>query len=173
MKSGDLTGFPAGAWRALPALVLVLWLIHLGWLAWHFAPEVKDLMQRLGEGSGGEAVRREDPLYRWLLRVKEVMPPEASYFMLDHYEAGKEIEVRYHLFPRRHHLALPDCPPSRLFHLLKYHEAAFLLVREPRQAEGPGLLAAREAKAAVPLSLPGPGLLFALRPEEITNGFYD
>lgn len=151
----------------------VLLLAHLAGLLWHFGPEAKDLVSRLAQGKWGETIRLEDPLYRWLLEVKRLLPADASYILLDHYEAGKEIEVRYHLFPRTHHLLLPETPPSRLFHLVKVYRAQYLMVREPHHATGSGLLAARAAGVAVPLEAPGPGMVFLLHPEQITHGFYD
>ncbi|MGQ9689237.1 MAG: hypothetical protein ACUVXF_10685 [Desulfobaccales bacterium] len=162
------------AWRSwVVTAVVMLWLGQILWLVWHLRGEGGDLAQRLGRGSWGEAVRLEQPLYRWILQVQRLLPPEATYFFLDNYEAGKEIEVRYHLFPRQHILVSPDTQPSRLFHLLRQHQPAYVLVRDPQLASGFGLKAAMEAGAVVPLNSPSPGLVFAVQPTLITRGFYD
>lgn len=154
-------------------LVLVLWICQLAWLAWQLRGEIVDIPQRLWSRSWGEAVRREDPFYRWLVQVDQVLPPGATYLFLDNYEAGKEIEARYHLFPRRHLLVSPQAPPSLLFHLIRHEKASYLLVRDPQPRLSPGLKAALAINAAEPLLLPGPGLAFRVNPDQIAGGFYD
>jgi hypothetical protein len=165
---------PAGprlAWAL--RLVLVLWVLQLAWLAWHLREESADLGRRLWAHSWGEAVRRDDPFYHWLLEVQRRLPPDAVYVFLDNYEAGKEIEARYHLFPREHLLRLPGAPPSLLFYTLRQHQTSHLLVRDGRRPPGPGLHAALNLGAVEPLDLPGPGSVYRVHPQRLTGGFYD
>jgi len=132
-----------------------------------------DLPRRLGSQSWGQALRQEDPFYRWLAQVDQVLPPDATYLFVDRYEAGKEIEARYHLFPRRHLLIRPQVSPSLLFHVLRQEQVSYLLIRDPEPHLGPGLKAALAINAAEPLPLPGPGLVFRVHPDRIAGGFYD
>ena len=154
-------------------LCLLLWVLQLVWLGWLLREEWVEVPRRLWSHSTGEAVRQEDPFYRWLVQVDQVIPLHAAYLFLDRYEAGKEIEARYHLFPRPHYLLRPQAPPSRLFHTLRQEHISYLLVRDPKQAMGPGLRAAIAVNAAEPLPLAGPGLVFRVNPNRITGGFYD
>lgn len=154
-------------------LCLLLWVLQLAWLGWLLWEEWVEVPRRLWSHSTGEAVRQEDPFYRWLIQVDQVIPSQAAYLFLDRYEAGKEIEARYHLFPRPHHLLQPQASPSRLFHTLRQEHISYLLVRDPKQGTGPGLKAATAANAAEPLPLAGPGLVFRVNPDRITGGFYD
>ncbi len=154
-------------------LVLVLWVLQLVWLAWQLRQEPADLGRRLWGHSWGEAVRRDDAFYLWLLEVQRRLPPDAVYVFLDNYEAGKEIEARYHLFPREHLLVLPGAPPSLFFYTLRQHQASHLLVRDGRRPPGPGLHAALNLGAAEPLHLPGPGQVYRVHPQRLTGGFYD
>lgn len=163
-----------GRWRLWALrLVLALWVLQLAWLAWQLRDEVGDVARRSWRHSGGEAVRLEDPFYRWLKDLARVVPPQATYVFLDNYEAGKEIEAYYHLFPRRHLLLLPQTPPSRLFHTLRQYGASYLLVRDQKQPPGPGLKALVDLGAVEQLALPGPGLVFRVDPARIKGGFYD
>jgi len=118
-------------------------------------------------------VRREDPLYRWLKELARVIPPGSTYVFLDNYEAGKEIEAAYHLFPRRHLLLLPQTPPSRLLYTLRQNGASYLLVRDPKRPPGPGLKALVDLGAAEQLAIPGPGLAFRVDTGRIKGAFYD
>jgi hypothetical protein len=156
----------------LVRLVLILWILQLAWLAWMLRKELVDVPQRLWSHSWGQVVRQEDPFYRWLVQIDRVIPPDVTYIFLDNYEAGKEIEARYHLFPRRHLLIRPHVPPSLLFYLIRHDRPAYLLVRDPNQL-GPGLKAALAINAAEPLIVPGLGLVFRLNPDKIAGGFYD
>ena len=94
-------------------LVLGLWILQLPWLIWQLREDLADVAQKTASLTGGAALRQAHPFYRWLLVASRILPPDATYVFLDDYEAGKEIEARYHLFPRRHLLLLPDTPPSR------------------------------------------------------------
>jgi len=154
-------------------LIIGLWVLQLVWLPWFFRLEIKDVAGRVWSSSGGEAIRQEYPFYRWLLTLHSVIPPEATYVFLDNYEAGKEIEARYHLFPRRHLLLLPQSPPSLLFHTLRQYGVSYILVRDEAQSLGPGIAAAVKLGAAKRLTLPGPGLVFRVDPGRIVGGFYD
>ncbi|HEY9074063.1 MAG TPA: hypothetical protein VIN67_08010, partial [Desulfobaccales bacterium] len=96
-------------WKSfLTRALLILWGLQIIWLFWHFAPEVQDLARRIPQDDVGAAIRREDPLYRWAKSLATVLPPDATYVFLDNYEAGKEIEIRYFLSPRRHILLPPE-----------------------------------------------------------------
>ena len=128
---------PAKTWRLwLVGLILGLWGLQVLWLIWHFGPEAADLAQRAARGSLGSAIRQEEPLYRWATALQAVIPESATYVFLDDYAAGKEIEVRYYLAPRRHILLSPDVPASFLFYALHQEQAAFLLIREIPEAFG-------------------------------------
>lgn len=157
----------------LIGLCLLLWVLQLAWLAWQLREEVRDVPRRIWSHSWGEAVRREDPFYRWLVQLDRIIPPHSSYLFLDNYEAGKEIEARFHLFPRHHNLIRPQAPPSKLFHVLRNQQVAYLLVRDAKQPLGSGLTAAIAINIAEPLPLSGPGLVFRVNPARITGGFYD
>ena len=161
-------------WRSkLLVLVVVLWLGQILWLAWHLRVEAGDLVGRLGRGSWGEAVRLEDPFYRWLLQVQRLVPPKAAYLFLDNYEAGKEIQARYHLFPRKHILRLPGEPPTLFFHILRQYQPGYLLLREGKPSSDTALDTALSLGAVVPLNLPGPGLVYQVNLSKISGGFYD
>jgi hypothetical protein len=162
------------SWRPwLIKAVALLWVLQVGWLAWHFAPEAWELAGRAGGGRIGEAIRQEDPFYQWLTALAEVMPPEATYVFLDNYEAGKEIEARYQLTPRRHILLPPDVPPSFLFYTLRQERASFLIIREGGKPLGPGAQAALRSPAFHPVKLAGPGLVFRVDYNRLLAGFYD
>jgi len=161
-------------WRLwLFYLVLGLWVLQFPWLIWQLREDLGDVAGKAASLSGGTALRQADPFYRWLLEVSRILPPDAIYVFLDDYEAGKEIEARYHLFPRRHLLLLPETPPSRLFHTLRQDGVAYVLVRDEKQPLGPGLAAALKLGAAERLGIPGPGLVFRVDPERLVGGFYD
>ena len=144
----------------LTRALLVLWGLQIIWLAWHFAPEARDLARRAARGSLGGAIRQEEPLYRWATALQAVIPESATYVFLGHYAAGKEIEVRYYLTPRRHILWSPEVPAGFLFYVLHQEHAAFLLIRESPKPLGPGAQAALHSPAFQPVNLPGPGLTF-------------
>ena len=163
--------YPEPFW--LPRLVLVVFLLQLGWLAWYLKDDIRDLARRTWRHSWGTAVREEDPFYRWVTELNRAIPPQATYVFLDNYEAGKEVEARYHLFPRRHLLLLPESPPSLLFYTLKQNQVSYIFVRDPRTRQGTGLKAALALGAAKPLNLPGPGLVYQVDPQRIKGGFYD
>lgn len=154
-------------------LILVLFACQLGWLAWQLRGDLGDLARRGRSQAWGTAVRQEDPFYRWLTALARTIPPETTYLFLDNYEAGKEIEARYHLFPRQHLLLLPESPPSRLFYTLRQYQVRYLLIREASHPPGPGLQAALDLGAAQRLNLPGPGLVYQVDPARLTGGFYD
>jgi hypothetical protein len=161
-------------WRPwLVRLVLALWGLQLGWLIWHFAPEAGDMFQRLARRDVGVAIRQEDPLYRWADRLKTVIPEHSAYVFLDDYAAGKEIEVRYSLAPRRHILLSPSVPAGFLFYALHQEQAGFLIIRESAKPLGNGAWAARHSPAFQPLDLPGPGQVFRVEADRLGWGFYD
>jgi len=154
-------------------LVLVLFVLQLGWLVWQLRGDIGDLARRGWSHAWGPAVRQEDPFYRWVAELDRHVPPGVTYLFLDNYEAGKEIEARYHLFPRQHLLLLPASPPSLLFYTLGQNHVTYIFVRDPKLPLGPGLKAALDLGAAKRLNLPGPGLVYRVHPQRIQGGFYD
>lgn len=161
-------------WKSLVyRLFVCLWIIQILWLAWHFAPEAADLGKRLINGTWGQTIRQEDPYFRWLDGLKGIIPPRASYVFLDHYEAGKEIEARYHLYPRRHTLLRPSTPPSFLYFALRRHQASYLLIRDLELPLPPDTRSALTSPAFVPVELPGPGLVFRVNYRLLHGDFYD
>jgi hypothetical protein len=152
--------------------VLFLWGIQLIWLGWHFAPEFADLAQRAAQGRVGAAIRQEDPFYPWLKSLAALIPEQATYVFLDNYEAGKEIEARYFLVPRRHILLSPSVPADFLFYVIRQEGASFLIVRGESH-EGPGLRAALASPAFELLPAPGPGRVFRVNRRLLEWGFYD
>ncbi len=161
-------------WRHwLVRLILGLWGLQILWLIWHFAPEAGDLARKLARGHVGEAIRQEEPLYRWADALKTIIPPSAAYVFLDEYTTGKEIEVRYFMAPRRHILLTPDIPAAFLFYNLHQENAAFLLIREGDKPLGPGAQAALHSPPFRKINLPGPGLAFRVDSQQLTWGFYD
>lgn len=164
----------SGRFRPIwPALALIILGLQVASLAWQLRKEVADLARRGWHGTWGETVRKEDPFYLWLNRLKALIPESATYVFLDRYEFGKEIEARYHLFPRRHLLLLPDVPASLLFHTLRQYGVTYLLVREGQKPPGPGLRALLELGALEPLAVPGPGLAYRVDTSHIKGAFYD
>jgi hypothetical protein len=121
----------------------------------------------------GAAIRQEEPLYRWAAALQSIIPESAAYVFLDDYAAGKEIEVRYHLAPRRHILLSPEVPASFLFSALRQEHAAFLLIRESPKPLGPGAQAALDSPAFHRVNLPGPGQVFRVDADRLRWGFYD
>jgi hypothetical protein len=165
---------PVKTWRLwILRLILGLWGLQVLWLIWHFGPEAGDVAQRVAHQDAGVAIRQEDPLYRWAMTLKAVIPEHATYVFLDNYAAGKEIKVRYYLAPRRHILKPPDLPASFLFYTLHQEGASFLLLRGATQSLGPGAQAALQCPAFQPVNLPGPGRVFRVDAKLLGWGFYD
>jgi len=161
-------------WKSwLTRLILILWGLQVFWLIWHFTPEAQDLARRIGQKTWGETVRQEDPFYRWLMRLAQVMPPGATYIFLDNYEAGKEIEARYLLYPRQRILLPPTAPPSFLFYAGRYYQATFLLVRDKNAPLEPEMQAVLPSPAFQALDLAGPGLVFRVDYSRLQGFFYD
>lgn len=154
-------------------VILLLWGVQIIWLAWHFAPEARDVAQRMASGEVGAAVRREDPIYLWSRGLSLLIPPHATYVLVDNYEAGKEIEIAYYLAPRRHILMPPEVPAPFLFYALHEEQASFLVVRDQQDSPGPGVQAAADSQAAQPVELPGPGRVYRIDYRRLHWGFYD
>ena len=166
----DFSGFEQAAFSfGIGALALTLWMLALTWwgvpfgLEWILGPPL----------ALAAAIRQEDPLYRWATALQAIIPKSATYVFLDDYAAGKEIEVRYYLAPRRHILLSPEVPASFLFYALHQEHATFLLIRESPKALGPGAQAAMHSPAFHPVDLPGPGLVFRVDADLLRWGFYD
>jgi hypothetical protein len=160
-------------YHLLISLVLVLFVLQLGWLVWQLRGDLGDMARRVRSHAWGPAVRQEDPFYRWVVELERDIPPGVTYIFLDNYEAGKEVEARYFLFPREHLLLLPESPPSLLFYTLRQNHVTYIFVRDAKQLPGPGLQAALDFGAAQRLNLPGPGLVYRVDPKLIKGGFYD
>jgi hypothetical protein len=165
---------PARNWKAwLLYAVLFLWGLQGLGLVWHFQEEGRELARDLRHGQVGQAVRLVDPFWQWLADLEALMPPTAAYVFLDNYEAGKEIQARYRLTPRRHLLLPPEVPSSFLFYYLHRERASFLIVRDKTRPPGPGVLAAEAAPAFHSVALPGPGLVFRVDSALLWGEFYD
>lgn len=154
-------------------LLLLLWGLQLIWLVWYFGPDGGELAFRVTRNQVGPAVRQADPFYCWLTALVAVIPPKATYLFVDDYEAGKEIEARYHLVPRRHILLSPKAPPSFLFQALRQEQATFLVVRFGDQPPGLSVQAAASSPAFHPVIVPGPGKVFQVDFKRLLGGFYD
>ncbi len=164
----------SSSWKHfLTRSLLILWGLQILWLFWHFAPEARDLGRRIARHDVGGAIRQEDPLYRWSAALARVIPPDATYVFLDNYEAGKEIEVRYFLAPRRHILLPPEVPAPFLFYVLHQERASFLIIREGDRPLGPGARAALQSQALQEIGLPGSGKVFRVDGRRLAWGFYD
>lgn len=161
----------AKAW--LVRAVLLVWGVQLIWLAWYFAPEVGELAERAAGRRWGASVRQEDPFYQWLQILAEVIPPGATYIFLDDYEAGKEIEARYHLTPRKRVLLSPEVPASFLFYTVRQEKATFVIIRDKERPPGPGVRAALDSPAFQQLDIPGPGLVLRVDYARVLGEFYD
>jgi hypothetical protein len=165
---------PLRNWRPwLLRAVLLIWGLQVLWLAWYFAPEAQDLAWRISRREIGATVRLEDPFYQWLAALAACIPPQATYVFLDDYEAGKEIEARYALSPRRHVLLPPEVPASFLFYTLLQEKASFLIIRDQGQPLGPGARAVSHSPAFHPVKVPGSGLVFQVDYRRLRGGFYD
>jgi hypothetical protein len=149
-----------------------LWAGQIIWLGWYFAPEVRDLAWRLASQRTGAAIRQEDSYYRWLQALAEIIPLRDTYIFLDNYEAGKEIEARYHLTPRRHELLPPTVPPSFLFYTVRQTRATYLIIREGDKP-WESIDAVKESPAFQLLAIPGPGLVFRVDYSRLAGRFYD
>ncbi len=154
-------------------IILGLWLVQLGWLAWHFAPEAVDVTRRLAGGRTGEVVRQEDPYYRWLRELKEMLPPASTYIFVDCYEAGKDIEARYHLYPRKMVRLNPLATPSVLFEEINKEQAGYLILRECNLYPQWQFLFHPENSVFQALPESGAGMVFKVDPRQVTGGFYD
>jgi hypothetical protein len=158
---------------SLPHLILVLWLGQLAWLAWHFAPEVVDLTQRLASGRIGEVVRQEDSFYTWLGEIKARVPDNSTYIFVDCYEAGKDNQARYFLYPRKMVSLNPLATPTVLFEEIDKEGSSFLVLRECNLYPQWQFLFQPENQVFQALPVSGPGLVFKVDPQRVTGGFYD
>ncbi|MFP3866728.1 MAG: hypothetical protein ACLFUU_01010 [Desulfobacteraceae bacterium] len=153
--------------------ILVLWLAQMGWLGWRFAPEGRELVQRLLSGQVGEAVRQEEPFPQGLAQIKEIVPPSATYVFLDHYEAGKENVARYLLYPRRHVLLPPHITPMPLFNRLIREDATYLIVRNDPPPAAQYYLNNPRHPGFQHLLDSSAGTLYRVQPHLLVGGYYD
>ncbi len=154
-------------------LFLLGWALQGLWVLWELRPEILDTGRRLLFGPRGAAVRLEDPFYRWVEELARVIPPESTYLFLDRYERGKEIEARYHLFPRRHVLGAPHLPPGYLFYLLRHYGAGYLVVHTAPEPLSPEVAGAVRSPVFSPLPPFGQGLVFRVDLNRLAGDFYD
>jgi hypothetical protein len=154
-------------------IILALWFVQMVWLAWHFAPEAADLTCRLATCRTGEAVRREEPYYRWLEEVKALLPPSSTYIFVDCYEAGKDIAAGYILYPRKIDTMNPMATPSALFEKIKKEQAEYLILRECNLYPQWQFLFQPDNPVFHRLAVSGPGLVFKVDLQKLTGGFYD
>ncbi len=154
-------------------MLLLGWLAQLGWLAWHFTPDLMDLTKRLASGRTGEAVRREGADYWWLEELKTLVPPQSTYIFVDCYEAGNYTLTRYILHPRKMVLLNPRATPTRLYETIKQEQADFLVLRECNLYPQWQFLKEPEAAGLHPLSTSGPGQVYRVEQAKLKGGFYD
>ena len=154
-------------------LILALWFVQLVWLAWHFAPEAVDLGRRIATCRAGEAVRQEEAYYRWLKELEAVMPQSSAYIFVDCYEAGKDIEAGYILYPRKIVTVNPMATPTVLFEEIKKREARYLVLRECNLYPQWQFLFQPDNPVFHPLPVSGPGMIFQVDLQKLKGGFYD
>ena len=159
--------------RRLLAGILLLWLIQLGWLAWHFAPETLDVGRRLLAGDTMAAVQSADPFDRWLAELARLLPSDSTYILVDCYETGNYAKMRYVLYPRRQLRLDPKTTPTLLFTTIKQEKAAFVILGGCNLDSHWHFIF--QEKQAVFQTLPttGPGTVFGVAPERLIGGFYD
>jgi hypothetical protein len=154
-------------------LILALWFVQLVWLAWHFGPEAADLGRRIATCRVGEAVRQEEAYYRWLKELEAVMPRSSAYIFVDCYEAGKDIEAGYILYPRKIVTVNPMATPTVLFEAIKKEEARYLVLRECNLYPQWQFLFQPDNPVFHPVAVSGPGMIFQVDLEKLKGGFYD
>ena len=154
-------------------IIVALWVVQLVWLGWHFAPEAADLGCRLATCRVGEAVRREESFYVWLEKVKTLMPPASTFIFVDCYEAGKDIEAGYILYPRKIVTMNPMATPTALFEEIKEEGAEYLILRECNLYPQWQFLFQPDNPVFHRVAVPGPGLVFKVDLQKLTGGFYD
>ncbi|MGQ9920397.1 MAG: hypothetical protein ACUVRZ_03600 [Desulfobacca sp.] len=153
--------------------ILLLWLLQLSWLTWHFTPEALELRRRLWSGPAEAASQPADPFAAWLADLTRLLPADSTYILLDCYETGNYARMRYTLYPRRQLRLDPKTSPSLLFTTIQKEGATFVIVggcqRIPRWQ---GLFQEQQA-VFQPLPTTGPGMIVRVAPDRIIGGFYD
>ncbi len=161
-------------WRSrFLTFILILWVLQGLGLAWRFGPDLPELWARIASGRVGEVGRAAAPFQRLLRELEKTMPGGAAYVFLDHYEAGRYIEARYYLYPRRQLLLRPETPPSFLYYAVRQHQAGYLVAPEGEFPAGAGLEALARTAACRQLHLDGPGRIYRVNPDRLTGFFYD
>jgi hypothetical protein len=164
--------YPGGHFWPL-TIILTLWLIQIVWLGWRFAPEGADLARRLIQGQIGAAVRQEQPFFQGLAELEKIIPASTTYVFLDRYEDGKEIQVRYILYPRRQVLLPPHINPSTLFDCLVREQAAYLILRKDMQPLALKFLEPDSHPVFRGVSISGLGTVYRVQHHRLVGGFYD
>lgn len=162
--------------RRLPlvlALLLLAWLGQFLWLAWNFAPEVRDLARKLLSRTWGESLREQDPLVQEARQLAALMPPEATYLYLDRYEAGRYLQLRYLLHPRRQIRLNPAVTPTRLYDEVRRWQATFLVIQGWTAYPRLDFLFSADPRPFRRLWEAAPVVVFATPPAEINSSYYD
>jgi hypothetical protein len=154
-------------------IIVILWVAQLIWLGWHFMPEAVDLGCRLATCRVGEAVRREESFYSWLEKLKTVLPPKSAFIFVDCYEAGKDIEAGYILYPRKLDTMNPAATPTALFEEIKEQGAEYLILRECNLYPHWQFLFEPDNPVFHRVEISGPGMVFKVDLQKLTGGFYD
>lgn len=154
-------------------LLLSLWFVQLGWLAWHYASETLALGRRLLGDQTSTVSRPADAWDGRLTELAELIPPSATYILVDCYDTGNYARMRYVLHPRRQVRLDPKTTPALLFTEIKLEGATFLILGgcnlEPQWQflfQGGHPLFQVESASGV-------GLVFRIDLAKLTGGFYD
>jgi len=159
--------------RRFLAGILLLWLLQLGWLAWHFAPEALDVGRRLRHGHAMAAGQPPDPFDRWLAELARVLPADCTYILVDCYETGNYAKMRYVLYPRRQIRLDPKATPTLLFTTIAQEGAAFVILGGCHLAPQWQFIFQDRQTVFQTLTTAGPGLVLSVDSDRIIGGFYD
>jgi len=150
-----------------------LWILQLGWLAWHFAPEVRELPGQLRSAGPGPAHESQGFFDSWLAALAQVIPPSATYILVDCYETGNYAKIRYDLYPRRQIRLDPKATPTLLFEEIKQYGATYIVVGGCQLSPSWQFLLQPQLGLFHPLLATGLGQVYQADPVRLTAGFYD